>query len=276
MVGADVEDLFDCRPAHDFIVNNEYRAPVAAVGAYIFFLVTVPLLMRRFHVAPMKLRAPFALWNVALSLFSMWGVTVLAPHLFSNLYNNGLHYVLCDDRFIYGDAEKGVRENYELGATCYGMPAIASLAFVYSKFPELFDTVFLVLKGKPIVMLQWWHHASVLLYAWHASVISTPSAVPFAVMNYAVHSVMYLYFGLSQYTRALGWMKRPITIFQISQMIFGVAIVALCLLYEATSSCSESYVKGHFYTLCGGMYASYLVLFFQFYRRSYNARAKIV
>ena len=264
--------VFVCNATHAAIIANGYAAPIGAVAAYMCFILLAPPLMRRFRIQPMELKAIFCAWNLGLSLFSFWGLSVLGPHVLHNIEKNGIHYVLCDDRFIYGDPTKSPEENYALGATCYGPAGIASFAFMFSKFPELFDTVFLVLKGKTVIALQWWHHATVLLYCWHAVVGSTPSAVIFAVLNYAVHSVMYLYFGLSQYTRALGWAKRPITLFQIAQMVWGVAGVALCLIYERTSTCSEVYTQGNHYALCGGMYASYLVLFARFYAKTYRKR----
>jgi len=40
--------------------------------------------------------------------------------------------------------------------------------FIFSKFPELLDTAFLVLQKKRVIFLHWFHHTTVLLYCWHA------------------------------------------------------------------------------------------------------------
>ena len=40
------------------------------------------------------------------------------------------------------------------------------LLFMWSKFPELFDTVLLVLRGRPVIFLHWYHHITVLLFCW--------------------------------------------------------------------------------------------------------------
>ncbi len=37
-----------------------------------------------------------------------------------------------------------------------------------SQIPELVDTVFIVLRKKPLILLHWYHHFTVLLYCWHS------------------------------------------------------------------------------------------------------------
>lgn len=68
--------------------------------------------------------------------------------------------------------------------------------FVLSKLPELGDTVFIVLRKKPLIFLHWYHHITVLLYTWYSFTEYTSSARWFVVMNYCVHRcVLYqLYF----------------------------------------------------------------------------------
>ncbi|KAF4736313.1 hypothetical protein FOZ63_032338, partial [Perkinsus olseni] len=143
------------------------------------------------------------------------------------------------------------------------------------KYFELIDTAFLVLRKKNVNFLHWFHHATVLLYCWHAGAYEQPTGIFFATMNYMVHSIMYFYYFLSSVGHKPKW-GLTVTILQITQMLIGMFVVAV-----------------HYYSLrtvprCDGatedllaaflMYTAYLVLFAQFFVGRYvkggNRKAK--
>ena len=67
---------------------------------------------------------------------------------------------------------------------------------VLTKFPELLDTVFLVLQKRGVIFLHWFHHATVLLYCWHAFQFAVATALWYVSMNLCMHSLRYLYYFL--------------------------------------------------------------------------------
>jgi hypothetical protein len=140
-----------------------------------------------------------------------------------------------------------------------------------SKFPELLDTVFLVVLHKKVEFLHWYHHVTVLMYSWFAYRSATPSAVLFGSMNYFVHSVMYFYFFASQYTNVLSFMRMPITTLQLMQMMVGMYVTLLAYFYDTDPSvgCSKTYKNSGFFTFCAFMYGSYFVLFLKLFLDSY-------
>jgi elongation of very long chain fatty acids protein 6 len=139
----------------------------------------------------------------------------------------------------------------------------------FSKPFELFDTLFIVLRKKPLVFLHWYHHITVLLFCWKTYGTSeNGSGMYFVAMNYTIHAVMYGYYCLSALRLRPKWFPAvAITMGQITQMVVGTAVCAAGWHYRNLGvPCSNDY-----YVLVLGalMYASYLYLFADFAVRKY-------
>lgn len=91
-----------------------------------------------------KLKKGLFAWNATLGVFSIVGFIRYIPEFSHVLYNSGLHGSLCR------------REGLNMTVGYW------SLLFTLSKFVELGDTVFIVLRKRPLVFLQWYHHAITL------------------------------------------------------------------------------------------------------------------
>lgn len=183
--------------------------PIVMISLYLAFIFGIPKIMNKpFN----NLKKVFGVWNLFLSVFSMIGVSRVVPHLLNVYRTKGLEYTLCEEPTKW----------YADGAVGLWM-----MFFIYSKFPELGDTIFLVLRGKKVIFLHWFHHITVLLYCWHAFHVRIACGIWFAAMNYSVHSVMYFYYFMAN----VGYFKlvRPfamlITIGQILQMVGGMAVL---------------------------------------------------
>jgi len=141
------------------------------------------------------------------------------------------------------------------------------MLFIFSKIPELMDTVFIVLRKKPLIFLHWYHHVTVLLFCWNAYATLAGSGLYFVAMNYTVHALMYGYYCL----QALNCCPKSfptilITLMQIAQMFVGTGVCISCWYYllsakEGSASCSNDLSN----LIAGGlMYGSYLYLFVEF------------
>ncbi|CAN0106833.1 unnamed protein product, partial [Phaeothamnion confervicola] len=158
----------------------------------------------------------------------------------------------------------------------YGSGAVGwwTQAFIFSKIPELGDTVFIVLRKKPLIFLHWYHHVTVLLYCWHSYYEQTTYGLYFIAMNYSVHAVMYLYYALA----AVGIkLCKPyyITTLQISQMFVGIGVCCAGGYYiskvrEARSALialefgETQYISIQNFWAGVIMYTSYAALFLQY------------
>eukprot|EP01061_Rhynchopus_euleeides_P047101 TRINITY_DN9275_c0_g2_i1.p1 TRINITY_DN9275_c0_g2~~TRINITY_DN9275_c0_g2_i1.p1 ORF type:complete len:302 (+),score=136.68 TRINITY_DN9275_c0_g2_i1:118-906(+) len=243
--------------------------PSATVAAYLVCVFAGPLVFGK--GLPRGLMRPlFFLWNLGLSVFSAVGVYVCAGFIYAEFFRSAgdlpqdeapaffTHRLICSDEMIMTKP----------GGACYGLVGFMGFMFTLSKFVELGDTAFLILMGKKIEFLQWWHHASVLLYCWFAWGFETPSALTFGTMNYFVHTVMYFYFAFSQYTTLLRPLRPIITLLQLAQMVVGVTVMALSFFYTRNGDCSATYSDTYFVS-CGVMYTSYLVLFLKLFLETY-------
>lgn len=147
------------------------------------------------------------------------------------------------------------------------------MLFIFSKVPELVDTIFIVLRKKPLIFLHWYHHISVLAFCWNAYATTAGSGLYFVAMNYSVHALMYGYYCL----QALNMCPKSfptvlITISQIAQMFVGTG-VCLSTWYFMLSgkSCNNSLSN---LTAGAIMYSSYLYLFVEFALKRYGGPKK--
>ncbi|CAH2992383.1 unnamed protein product [Chilo suppressalis] len=201
-----------------------------------------------------ELRRTLMVWNCGLAAFSIMGACRMLPEFYHVLKNHGLYYSICVPSFIEVDRVAG----------------FWTYMFVLSKLPELGDTVFIVLRKKPLIFLHWYHHITVLLYTWYSFTEYTSSARWFVVMNYCVHSVMYSYYALvsmGKYPpRAFAML---ITALQLTQMVVGCAINIWAANYIATAPPHTCHISNINLKLSMAMYFSYFVLFAQFFYKAY-------
>ncbi|XP_035702896.1 elongation of very long chain fatty acids protein 6-like [Folsomia candida] len=171
-----------------------------------------------------NVRKVMVVWNTFLTIFSAFGFYRIAQELLFNIFQpDGYYRSVC------------VREGRNLPADFWGM------LFVLSKFFELGDTIFIVLRKQPLIALQWYHHSVVTLFAWKLYPWGEPILSYYAAINYGVHSVMYCYFaarGLN--LRIPEPLAMSITTLQISQMIIntGNNFYTMAMLYFG-HSCSR-------------------------------------
>merc|ERR1712084_62989 len=139
---------------------------------------------------------------------------------------------------------------------------------------ELIDTVLLLLAGKPVIALQWWHHSTVLLYCWHSYSVRIATGAWFACMNYSVHSIMYGYFAImgTRYRKAVTKYAIYITLLQLVQMLVGMFVTVKAVAYQVAGE--ECHVNKTNSVLGLSMYASYFVLFFKLFVDNYYLKPK--
>ena len=142
-----------------------------------------------------------------------------------------------------------------------GSAGFWTMLFIFSKVPELFDTMFIVLRKKPLIFLHWYHHVTVLLYCWHSYATRSAAGLWFISMNYSVHAIMYFYYFLKAVGVKVSW-ARLVTTFQISQMFVGVSVCTLIVLYQRNGQACAVTDSNQLAGML--MYFSYFCLFVHF------------
>lgn len=135
------------------MTDMNYTVPVASVILYLLFCYYGKKIME--PRKPFNLLSSLAAWNLFLSLFSTYGAIRTVPHMLLRINTLPFEQTVCESPH-----------------TAYGAGAcgLAVQLFIISKIPELIDTVFIVLRKKPLIFLHWYHHVTVLLYCWNSYV----------------------------------------------------------------------------------------------------------
>ena len=253
-------DVFDGWNMIHFTSSN-WCIPITVCICYLMMIAGCKTYMgpRDGGRAPIQAKKYIIAWNLFLSFFSFAGMYYTVPyHLFdaeNGLFTQGYYSAVCNTGAYYGNGKVG----------------FFVWLFIYSKFVELVDTFFLLIRKNPVIFLHWYHHLTVLMYCWHAYSVRIGTGIWFATMNYSVHSVMYLYFAMTQYgpttKKFAKKFSKFITTIQILQMVVGIVVTFSAMLYVTFDvPCYTSLANS---VLGLMMYASYFVLFVQLYVSHY-------
>lgn len=144
--------------------------------------------------------------------------------------------------------------------------------FFLSKFVEFLDTIFFILRKKDsqVTFLHVIHHSIVPISVW-VGLKFAPGGnnALFPILNAAVHTIMYLYYGLAAigpHMQKYLWWKRYLTKIQMLQ--FSIVIVhGLRTLFMP-----DCHFPISFLILAQFNAILFLVLFASFYRQSYTKK----
>ncbi|CAG7853842.1 Putative elongation of fatty acids protein 1 {ECO:0000250/UniProtKB:P40319} {ECO:0000250/UniProtKB:P40319}; AltName: Full=3-keto acyl-CoA synthase SPAC1B2.03c {ECO:0000250/UniProtKB:P40319}; AltName: Full=Very-long-chain 3-oxoacyl-CoA synthase 1 {ECO:0000250/UniProtKB:P40319} [Serendipita indica DSM 11827] len=204
---------------------------------------------------PQKLNTLFQIHNFLLSAGSGLLLVLMLEEILPIMWKHGVFYAICGEGAWTERLEFYYLINY------------------YFKYWELVDTVFLALKKKPLTFLHVFHHAATAVLCYTQLDGKTSVSWVVITLNLAITITL----------RPAGgkkiWWKKYITTMQITQFVIDIVVV-----YFATYS--------HFAYMhnlptvgdCAGdvpaalygcaLLTFYLVLFIDFYRRTYNAKPK--
>jgi elongation of very long chain fatty acids protein 6 len=244
----DFERYFDAGPATFTLQRHYWSMTITSVIGYLTFIYFGQKWMAARPAY--QLTRPLKYWNAALAVFSIFGAWRHLSEMYHVYTVAGLHGTLCTSSIADSIASYWAEK------------------FAISKLIEYGDTVFLVLRKRPVTFLHWFHHTTVLAYTWHGVKDSTIPGRWFITMNYTVHAVMYTYYTIcSSGFRFPKWCSASITTMQLMQMLIGcvVQVYSYSQLKQG-NFCLQTWENVYMGT---AMYASYLALFAHFFYMAY-------
>ncbi|WWD18240.1 hypothetical protein CI109_102690 [Kwoniella shandongensis] len=180
------------------------KAVVAAIGTYLLIIFGGRELMK--SRKPFKLTVPFQVHNVYLTLGSGLLLALMIEEILPLFLKHGFFWSICNPKAFTPRLVTYYMINY------------------YIKYVELIDTVFLVLKKKPLAFLHVFHHAATAILCYTQLQGETSVQWVVITLNLLVHVIMYYYY----YATAGGakiWWKKYLTSMQITQFVIDLFIV---------------------------------------------------
>ncbi|XGW31217.1 hypothetical protein V3C99_009852, partial [Haemonchus contortus] len=246
---------FNYERAKEYCISLESFSLKLAI-AYIITIFSIKYYMKDRKAYDLQL--PLNIWNGILAVFSALGFLYTFPTFLNVIYNKGISYTYTHISEVYTDKTSG-----------YWV-----LLWVLSKIPELVDTIFIVLRKRPLMFMHWYHHALTGYYAivnYHED-----NAHMFWVvwMNYAIHAAMYSYYLLrSLRIQVPAQIAQIITTSQMIQFIVAIAAQLHVGYLAVTSSGKTSYaVTFRGWAIGVFMLVTYLMLWIRFYNISYYSK----
>ncbi|EJU02010.1 GNS1/SUR4 membrane protein [Dacryopinax primogenitus] len=208
---------------------------------------------------PLKLNGLFQIHNLFLVTVSALVLVLMLEEILPHWYKHGFFSAICNTTAWTPRMEFYYIVNY------------------YIKYVELIDTVFLVLKKKPLAFLHVFHHAATALLCFTQLEGRTSVSWVVISINLAVHVLMYYYY----YATAGGakiWWKKYLTTFQIVQFVIDLFVVYFATYsyfaatrWDAPSLGTCAGTEGAALFGCG-LLTSYLFLFISFYINTYTKK----
>ena len=97
--------------------------------------------------------------------------------------------------------------------------------FYLSKYPEFLDTVFLIVRAKPVSWLHYIHHIGAPINMGLGAMYGNEMTWIFVLLNSFIHSIMYSYYGAALAGVRLSFLRPVITSGQILQFITGFSML---------------------------------------------------
>jgi fatty acid elongase 3 len=241
--------------ANETLLSNVYSV-AAIVGLYLLLTFTIKRWID--NSKPFDLKPLVAGYNYVLSLASALLFTLLTAEILNLIIQTSFLQAFCDPEPSFLSLKGPVVFFYYCN-------------YIF-KYVELIDTMFIVLRGKKLAFLHYYHHAATLILCY--TQLLAQSCMQWVVIgiNLFVHILLYYYYYAYEMNYTIWW-KKHLTTLQIVQFCIALTAcsVAMAMRYYSAYTghgyfCHGTWAGSYFGV---GILLSYLVLFMKLYADLY-------
>ncbi|KCV68713.1 hypothetical protein H696_05001 [Fonticula alba] len=233
---------------------HEPKYPIIATLGYVLMLIFLPMVMK--NRQPLNLKWVMVIHNWILSTGSLvMTIGMLKEVALYALKNPQWVHLTCDPNYTH-------RASTNLFFWYY--------IFYLSKMYEFIDTAILILRKKNVIFLHWYHHIITLWLCWVCLDVDLGIQWFSSASNTLVHVFMYYFYASQTLNIQVSW-KKHLTTLQIVQFVLGISSNLSWAYFTIIKGITCS---GNWFSFWFGKFVlvSFLVLFIQFYRRSYKKK----
>uniref|UniRef100_A0A0K0G462 Elongation of very long chain fatty acids protein n=1 Tax=Strongyloides venezuelensis TaxID=75913 RepID=A0A0K0G462_STRVS len=238
---------------NDALKWTEERIPFTLQIAILYLIAIFGIQRIMKNYTPFKLTIPLAIWNLTLTVYSVISVYHLSSDFFKNVGKFGIRKSWC----VLGNYYDSENTGYYVWL------------FAVSKLFELIDTIFIVLRKKPLRFIHWYHHIVTLTFTFFIYIEMPAFSRWGFLLNSFVHSIMYFYYFVKCLTiRIPKFISIIITSSQIAQFAIGFCgLINVAYIHHYTNMFCHTTTSILSLTLF--MDFTYLLLFVNFFIQTY-------
>ncbi|NXO48943.1 ELOV6 protein, partial [Aramus guarauna] len=241
------EKQLNVREVREWMQQNWYKSLFFGI-AYLIVIFGIQHFMKERRAY--NLRAPLTLWSFSLALFSAIAASRIWKQMAFILSTKGFKQSVCSQSFYVHPVSK-----------------LWVYLFVLTKFLELGDTIFIVLRKNKLIFLHWYHHSTAMILTCYSYKEMVAGSGWVSAFNFSIHAIMYSYYTV----RAAGfqvphYIRMVVTISQMVQMLAYVVMNVLLIFWMDDKVCHNTWTV---FFLSSFVYISLLVLFCNFFLKTY-------
>ncbi|NXE94751.1 ELOV6 protein, partial [Menura novaehollandiae] len=199
---------------------------------------------------PYHLRVPLTLWSLSLTLFSVFAASRIWKQMAFLLLTKGFKKSVCSKSFYIQPVSK-----------------LWVYLFSLSKFIELGDTLFIVLRKKKLIFVHWYHHLCTMILSWYGYKTMAAGIGWTSALNLSIHGLTYLYYTVTATgIRVPSSLAMIVTTSQMVQMSGFIIINIFVFFWNDDKVC---HIDWTLFYLSFFLFISLLVLFCNFFKKTY-------